>query len=134
MTQKTTTQANSTDTKPLSHDVISAASAWVLRTGVVISALVMLAGSALTFYHGTISIQRITSDRFDYNPVIIWNGVAQLQGKRVIEAGIYLLLFTPIMRVLASCLLFAFHERDRLYTFITLIVLLLTLTGLLWIG
>ena len=70
----------------------------------------------------------------DYRPDIIWNGILHGQGKRIIEAGIYLLLFTPIMRVFASCILFAFQERDRLYTVITLVVLILTLAGLLWIG
>ncbi len=65
---------------------------------------------------------------------VIWDGIRHGQGKRIIEAGVYLLLFTPIMRVFASSILFAFQERDRLYTAITLVVLLLTLAGLLWIG
>jgi hypothetical protein len=33
-----------------------------------------------------------------------------------------------------SFLVFALHDRDRMYTLITLIVLLLTLAGLIWIG
>ena len=65
---------------------------------------------------------------------MICRGIAHGEGKRVIEAGIYLLVFTPIMRVLASFLIFAFHDRDRMYALITLVVLLLTLAGLLWIG
>jgi len=36
--------------------------------------------------------------------------------------------------VLASFLIFAFHDRDRMYALITLVVLLLTLAGLIWIG
>ncbi len=124
-----------TPTKTNAHsDIISDVSAWVLRAGVVSSSLVMLTGILFSFVHGTVSIVRIKTDGCDYRPDIIWNGILHGQGKRIIEAGIYLLLFTPIMRVFASCILFAFQERDRLYTVITLVVLILTLAGLLWIG
>jgi uncharacterized membrane protein len=105
-----------------------------LRGGVVCSSLVMLVGILFTFAHGTMSIQRMKSDGFDYRPAIILEGIRHGQGKRIIEAGIYLLVFTPILRVFASCVLFAFQDRDRLYAMITFVVLLLTLAGLLWIG
>jgi uncharacterized membrane protein len=120
--------------KPSTNATISNASAWVLRIGVVVSSLVMLLGITLTISRGHISVERIKSDGFDYQPTVIWNGILRGEGKRIIEAGIYLLLFTPIMRVFASILLFAFHEHDRLYALITLVVFLLTLAGLLWIG
>ena len=94
----------------------------------------MLLGIAITFAHGRISVERIKTDTFDYRPTDIWDGILRGEGKRIIEAGIYLLLFTPIMRVFMSFLVFAFHDRDRIYTLITLIVLLLTLAGLIWIG
>jgi uncharacterized membrane protein len=94
----------------------------------------MLLGIALSFSRGHISVERIKTDPFDYHPSVIWTGIIRGEGKRIIEAGIYLLLFTPIMRVFMSFLVFAFHDRDRVYTLITLIVLLLTLAGLIWIG
>jgi uncharacterized membrane protein len=117
---------------PAKHETISDVSAWVLRIGVVLSSLVMLIGITLTISRGHISLQRIKSDPFEYRPSIIWQGILHGQGKPIIEAGIYLLLFTPIMRVFASFLLFTFQERDRLYCMITLVVLLLTLAGLIW--
>ncbi|HEY1922544.1 MAG TPA: DUF1634 domain-containing protein [Tepidisphaeraceae bacterium] len=124
-----------TDPNPIArHDIISDVSAWVLRGGVICSSLVMLIGIIFSFAHGTISVTRIKTDGCDYRPDIIWNGILHGEGKRIIEAGIYLLLFTPIMRVFASSILFAFQERDKLYTVITLVVLILTLAGLLWIG
>jgi len=113
---------------------ISNVSAWILRVGVVASSLVMLIGVLFTFAHGTMSIQRMKTDGFDYRPAVIVTGILHGQGKRIIEAGIYLLLLTPIMRVAASCILFATHDRDHLYTLITLVVLILTLTGLIWAG
>jgi uncharacterized membrane protein len=119
---------------PAHHTTISDVSAWVLRVGVILSSLVMLIGIIVSFTHGTVSIDRITSDGFDYDPSAIWSLIRHGHGKGIIEAGIYILVFTPIMRVAASTILFAFEERDRLYTIITLIVLILTLTGLLWLG
>jgi uncharacterized membrane protein len=117
-----------------SDDDVSEASAWVLRIGVVVSTIVMLTGIAITFIHNRISVERMKTDGFDYRPSVICEGIARGEGKRVIEAGIYLLVFTPIMRVFASFLIFAFHDRDRTYALITIVVLLLTLAGLLWIG
>jgi uncharacterized membrane protein len=118
--------------EPSQHQTISEVSAWVLRVGVITSSIVMLVGILLTISRGHISLQRIKSDPFEYRPGIIWQGILRGEGKPIIEAGIYLLLFTPIMRVFASFLLFAFQERDRLYCLITLIVLLLALAGLIW--
>ena len=120
--------------QPAKHDVISDVSAWVLRIGVVVSSLVMLLGITLSISRGHISLERIKTDGFDYHPTSIWYGILRGEGKPIIEAGIYLLLFTPILRVFASMLLFAFHDRDRLYTLITLVVFILTLAGLIWIG
>ncbi len=120
--------------RPWLRPTVSSVSAWVLRTGVVTSSIVMLVGILFTFAHGTMSIQRMKSDGFDYHPGIILHGIRHGQGKPIIEAGIYLLVFTPILRVLASCFIFAFQDRDRLYAVITFVVLLLTLAGLIWMG
>jgi len=119
---------------PAHPPTISDVAAWVLRAGVVGSSVVMLIGIVFTFAHGTISVTRIKSDGFDYHPAAMVAGIANGRGKSIIEAGIYLLLFTPILRVAASTILFAFQERDRLYTVITVVVLGLTLAGLVWIG
>ena len=115
-------------------DAISTVSAWVLRGGIVCSVIVMLIGAAFTFAHGTISVERIKTDKFEYQPSVIWYGICHGHGNYIIEAGIYLLLFTPIMRVAASVIVFAIGERDGLYAIFTLVVLILTLAGLLWIA
>ena len=115
-------------------DAFSTVSAWVLRSGVICSGLVMLIGIVFTFAHGTISANRVKTDKFEYHPAVIWKGICHGHGKYIIEAGIYLLLFTPIMRVAASMIIFATAERDWLYAIFTLVVLILTLAGLLWIA
>jgi uncharacterized membrane protein len=113
---------------------IQDASAWVLRGGLALSIGVMLIGIAFSFAHGTISVQRMADDPFDYRPRMIWDGICAGRGKSIIEAGIYLLVLTPVMRVVTSMILFAAVERDRLYSIITFVVLILTLAGLLWIA
>ena len=113
---------------------IEDASAWVLRVGLACSIVVMLTGLVFSFVHGTTSVQRMQSDRFDYHPNDIWQGIRGGHGKSIIEAGIYLLLSTPILRVAVSAILFAFEEHDWFYTAVTATVLVLVLAGLLWFG
>jgi uncharacterized membrane protein len=113
---------------------IEDASSWILRGGLVVSLTVMLVGILFSFVHGTISVSRMAHDPFDYHPSHIWQGIEGGRGKSIIEAGIYLLLLTPIMRVAVSAVLFAFEERDWFYTAVTATVLLLVLAGLLWFG
>ena len=112
---------------------IADASAWVLRVGVILSVAVMLTGIIFSFVHGTVSLHRMKTDGFEYHPAYIWHGICRGRGKSIIELGIYLLVLTPITRVFTSMLLFAAQERDWMYAAITLVVLLLTIAGLIWI-
>ena len=112
---------------------IEDASSWILRAGVVVALAVMLVGTLVSFFRGTATIPRMTQDTFDYQPNHIWQGICQGRGKSIIEAGIYLLLLTPIMRVAVSAILFAFEEHDWFYAAVTATVLVLVLAGLLWI-
>ena len=109
-------------------------SSWVLRIGVIASVTVMLTGIIVSFVHGTTQVSRMQSDTFEYRPAKIWEGVRQGRGKAIIEVGIYLLVLTPIMRVVMSAILFACHEKDWLYAAITFVVLALTVTGLLFLS
>ncbi|MVT12214.1 DUF1634 domain-containing protein [Chitinophaga tropicalis] len=52
----------------------------------------------------------------------ILEGVARLDGMAIIQLAVVVLLATPITRIAFSVLAFAM-EKDRLYVFITLIVL-----------
>jgi uncharacterized membrane protein len=113
---------------------IEDASAWILRAGVISAVTVMTLGIAVSFLHGHASLERMSSDPFEYRPTRIWAGILKFQGKSIIEAGIYLLVLTPILRVAASFILFAVEEHDWLYSVITLTVLILTIAGLFWVG
>jgi uncharacterized membrane protein len=99
---------------------------WVLRIGVITSMLVVLAGSAFYLYrHGadTPSYKKFVGvPEFINTPAGIWHGILTLRGRAIIQAGIVLLIATPIVRVLFSGLGFVL-EKDWLYTGISLLVL-----------
>lgn len=109
-------------------------SAWVLRIGLGTSIAVMLIGTVICFAKGDISVHRIQNDQFQYRPAAIAQGIIHGHGKSVVDLGVYLLVLTPVLRVLMSMLVFAGVERDWTYAGITLAVLALTLAGLFWFG
>lgn len=112
---------------------IQDASAWILRAGVISSIAVMLAGLTLSFIHRPLSVDAMQRAAFDGRLSTLLRGVREGRGQAVIEIGIYLLVFTPVMRVAASMVLFLFEEHDRLYAVVTFLVLMLTLAGLLFL-
>ncbi|MCQ6958185.1 DUF1634 domain-containing protein [Mucilaginibacter aquariorum] len=101
---------------------------WVLRAGVFVSMLVVFIGGVIYLYrHG----QTITNYHefkgvpdFVHSPAGIINGILTLRGRAIIQAGIVLLIATPIVRVVFSAVGFII-EKDYLYTGITFIVLLI---------
>lgn len=109
---------------------VEIASAWVLRTGVLASVLVMLVGLVMAFRTGLPPVEQMTSVPFESSLAAIREGIRRGEGVSVCEAGIYLLVLTPIVRVATSTLVFLFHEKDWLYTVVTLVVLAITLAGL----
>ena len=111
----------------------------VLRYGVLISAVVTLAGALLLVANSGFSG---TSGLLTYNPSqvphgtfpvsldALMSGLAQAQPYAIIELGVILLIATPVSRVSVSVFLFA-AERDREYVYITAVVLALLLFSML---
>lgn len=106
----------------------------LLRTGVLISAMVVFAGgvyylarhggAAADYRHfaGQPSIDRIVSQ--------IVRGALALRARSIIQFGILLLIATPIARVAVSLVAFML-ERDRTYVMITALVLAVLLVSLI---
>lgn len=101
---------------------------WVLRAGVFISMLVVVIGGVLYLYrHG-----QSTADYHDFkgipefvhSPMGIINGILTFRGRAIIQAGIVLLIATPVLRVVFSAIGFVI-EKDYLYTGISAVVLLI---------
>jgi uncharacterized membrane protein len=105
-------------------------SSWILRGGVVAAVGMMLIGISVSFLHNHVQVERMQHSTFDYQPSVILLGLRQVRGKAIIETGIYLLVLTPIMRVVSSMVLFVVKQRDWLYALITFLVLVLALAGL----
>jgi uncharacterized membrane protein len=106
---------------------------WVLRIGVYLSiAIVIFGGFFYLYRHGHIipdySIFKGVPDFV--RPGNIIQGILTLRGRAIIQAGIILLIATPIIRVVFSAIGFIL-EKDYLYTAITLLVLLIIFMSML---
>ena len=106
----------------------------LLRAGVVLSAVVILAGGAVFLVrHG---LEAANYRMFQGEPSElrhlrgIFRGVAALHSRAIIQLGVTLLIATPIARVAFAFFGFAV-ERDRMYMAFTLTVLGILLYSLL---
>ncbi len=101
---------------------------WVLRAGVFISMAVVFIGGVIYLTRHGQSIANyhkfVGVPDFIQSPRGIINGIINLRGRAIIQAGIVLLIATPVVRVLFSAVGFIL-EKDHLYTAITFIVLLI---------
>ncbi|HTS74784.1 MAG TPA: DUF1634 domain-containing protein [Bryobacteraceae bacterium] len=108
---------------------------WVLRTGVMIAAAVVLGGGAC--YVLGHAEQESGAHKFQGEPAQ-YRHVGEMAGaalggdcRAIIQFGLLLLIATPVLRVALSLVGFA-AERDRTYVIVTAIVLgilLFSLTG-----
>ena len=98
----------------------------LLRSGVIIAALVVLVGGGfyLVHYGATLPNYRIfRGEPADLRSVSgIIGDVLSLHPRGLIQLGLLLLIATPVARVAFSILAFAL-QRDRTYVVVTLIVL-----------
>jgi uncharacterized membrane protein len=99
---------------------------WVLRLGVIISMAIVFIGGCFYWYRHsgeTASYSKFVGvPDFVHSPLGIWHGILTLRGRAIIQAGIILLIATPVIRVLFSMIGFLL-EKDWLYTGISLLVL-----------
>lgn len=107
---------------------------WILRGGVMLSMLIVIAGGILFLYrHGhSIPDYHVFKGVPDFIKGTggIWEGMLNFKGQAIIQAGIVLLIATPIIRVAFSAIGFII-EKDYLYTAITLMVLLIIFASML---
>ena len=93
----------------------------ILRLGVLVSATVMLIGLLLLIVKGNGGYPNNT---FPTDFTEIWHGIAQLKPYAIMMLGIFLLILTPVLRVIVSIYSF-YREGDNLYVVITTIVLVI---------
>ncbi|WP_184545233.1 DUF1634 domain-containing protein [Mucilaginibacter sp. FT3.2] len=107
---------------------------WILRAGVLISMSVVFIGGVVYLYrhgqsHADYSKFNGVPD-FVHNTSGIFNGIITGRGRAIIQAGIILLIATPIIRVVFSAIGFVL-EKDYLYLGITILVLIIILASML---
>jgi uncharacterized membrane protein len=109
----------------------------MLQTGVLIAATVVLVG-------GILYLHQATGPRPDYShftvvaealrsPVGIVSSAMHGDAQSIIQLGLLLLIATPIARVILAAVGFLL-ERDRLYFWVSLIVLAVLLYSLLHVS
>lgn len=107
---------------------------WILRLGVLLSMVIIFIGGVIYLYrHGHTPANYATFNGipdFVHNASGIFNGIITLRGRAIIQAGIVLLIATPVVRVVFSAIGFLL-EKDYLYTGITLFVLLIITASML---
>ena len=109
---------------------------WVgvfLRSGVLLAAAIVLTGGIL--YLAQNRGPRPDYQHFHAEPsqfthfIAILHGVATLDPERIIMLGLLVLIATPVARV-GMCIVGFLFERDRLYTVVSTIVLVILLYSL----
>jgi uncharacterized membrane protein len=106
----------------------------LLRTGVLLSAAVVLSGAGIYLArhaHEPANYRIFRGEPSDLRTISgILHSIIHERGRSLIQLGLLLLIATPIARVVFSIVGFAI-ERDRMYVAFTLIVLAVLLYSLL---
>ena len=106
----------------------------LLRVGVLVSLVLVVIGSVLTFWHNPSYLtdasetDKLTSvaATFPHTLADVLSGIAHMNGAALVMLGLLLLIATPVMRVAVSIVGFA-YQGDRTYVIITSVVLALLL-------
>lgn len=114
---------------------VGAAEIWVshlLRAGVIISLIVILIGTLITFWHhrdymtGSTSIKQLTGEgwTFPHDLRAVARSTLAGSGRGLVVTGLLILICTPVLRVALTLVIFLL-ERDRAYVILSAIVLTL---------
>ncbi|AVL00647.1 DUF1634 domain-containing protein [Pediococcus inopinatus] len=98
----------------------------VLRVGVVISAIVILIGILLLVFTGKTGY---AANVYPITVKAILTGIVALKPFAILMLGLFLLILTPVLRVVVSIYAFA-KEKDQLYVWITTFVLVILIVGM----
>lgn len=110
---------------------------YTLRIGVSTAAAVILLGVILYVIQGSSGAGHLQSmddlkpgqkNTIDVSWSSIWNGLKDFESIAIIQAGLLVLLLTPVTRVALTLLLFL-RDRDRIFAIITATVLIVLLLG-----
>jgi uncharacterized membrane protein len=105
---------------------------YLLRTGVVLSVILVSAGLGLTFAHhssylhfsSNLSYHSVTSSSYQFPHTIpqLFSDLGQGKGRGLIGLGLIILILTPVLRVAVGVLSFI-YEKDPPMALVTTFVL-----------
>lgn len=99
---------------------------YTLRTGVILSSLLVVIGSILYFVEGDTSLA-VSSNFGVYN---VLSELARGDPLAIIFLGVIVLIATPVVRVFELFLSYAW-ERDKSYILLSFLVLFLMMLGII---
>lgn len=97
----------------------------IMRIGVLLAAVVMIAGFLMLLVKGT---SGYPGETFPTTLAGVVSGMAAFRAYAWMMGGIYLLILTPVLRVVISIYAFV-REKDYLYVRITTLVLLILIVS-----
>ena len=92
----------------------------IMRIGVLIAAIVMIIGLVMFFINGG----GYVNNAFPTTLSNVISGIPHGKAYALMMGGIFLLILTPVLRVVVSIYAFIV-EKDTLYTWITILVLVI---------
>ncbi len=102
---------------------------WILRLSIGLAVFSILVGLTLFLARGAVYFPRTPSGRIDQILVFVWHEGLSLRPSAFMDAGMLVILFTPLAR-LASGVVANARARDWLYVGIGVLVTALVVTGL----
>ena len=103
---------------------------WVLRTSIGLSVASIVAGLAVFLARGGDYVPHTPSGSIAAILVYVWQEASGLHASAFLDAGVLVMLFTPLARLAAGVVANA-RARDSLYVLIGLLVVGLVVAGLL---
>ncbi|WP_429971436.1 DUF1634 domain-containing protein [Fructilactobacillus sp. Tb1] len=91
----------------------------ILRWGVIISAVIMIAGLILFIVKDGLGYPNGYYAKSFHE---LWTGIVELKPYSIMMLGIFALILTPVLRVVVSIYSF-YKEKDMIYVYITTFVL-----------
>jgi len=108
---------------------------YMLRIGLWLSVAVVSIGGVLYLMqcgHETIHYQVFHSEPWVPTSLLdIWRELKKCSAQAIIQFGLMLLILTQVLRVALTAWLFM-HERDYIFTWISLIILLVLIYSIFW--
>ena len=102
---------------------------WILRVSIGLAVFCILMGLTLFLARGAVYFPRTPSGRIDVILSYVWHEVLAMRPSAFLEAGLLVILFTPLAR-LASGVVANARARDWFYVVVGLVVIGLVTIGL----